>query len=53
MKRNRAYDFRIGKTVVRHNSPAWWGISLLVIAAFVAVMSIPGTIDAADGLMPR
>ena len=41
------------KTVLRKYSIAWWGAIIIPIVLAVVILSIPGSIDAASGLVPR
>lgn len=45
--------YRFGKVGIRKNSPLMYIGMTLAIIAFVVVMNIPGSIDAASGIVPR
>ena len=49
----KANGFHIGTKVLRQYSLSWWVVLLVGAAAVIAFLSIPGSIDAAAGMVPR
>jgi hypothetical protein len=53
-KLRKKNGIRIGKKyVLRQYCLSWWIVGLVVTFLFMAFMSIPGSIDAAAGMVPR